>query len=210
MDMLNKDTSSKESKTIDANTRRTFLKKASIGAPIIIASSSKPAWGVQCMSGIMSGNISNHVHTCNLTSNNAQSASYWKNKYVGYYMDYHSKTKAQECQILGISSRKFDRKRDKYYYWDQYSNKPVFAGGIKKSSFMGDKTMDALLQAFDRFEQEISAARLNAAICAKDPNCINYPYTINDVDQIFLEVSVMTDPNKVNEVADMLKEIRTS
>ena len=77
MDMLDKENSMKKTTQTSSN-RRSFLKKAAIGAPVIIVSSAKPAWGANCLSGMMSGNLSNHTHVCAVRG--GKSAQYWSTR----------------------------------------------------------------------------------------------------------------------------------
>ena len=190
------------------NSRRSFLRKASIGAPVVMASSATPAWATaKCMSAMMSGNLSNHEHTCELTSQNAKDCHYWKHKYVGYYKKHHGKTKQEECKILGISTQEFDNYKNHYYFWDHYNNKPLIIS-IKRGHSMGSFRMKQLLDDHELFNQEISAARLNAATCSIDPGCIMYPYTVQDVDQIYVDTLMMNSFEKREEVAHMLQGIR--
>lgn len=194
----------------DASSRRSFLKKASIGAPIIVASSTQPAWATaKCMSGVMSGNLSNHENKkkCDLKSHNAKDCHYWKHKYVGYYRKHHGKTKQQECNILGIGLHEYDSYKNRYYFWDHYNSRPLFLT-IKRGHAMGNYRMKELLNSHELFYQEVSAARLNAATCTIDPGCIMYPYTVQDVDQIYVDTLMMNKFEKLNEVALMLQGIR--
>ncbi|REL28573.1 hypothetical protein DXX93_19720 [Thalassotalea euphylliae] len=197
------------------SSRRRFIKKAAIGAPVVLASSTKPAWATtQCMSGVMSGNVSSHKTTCHLTSHNAKGHYYWKDKYVGYYHHHLGKSIKQECHILGIKERDYKAMKYTYYFRNHSNSKPLFTT-LKRWHKMGHYKMRELLDSHHGFEQEIAAARLNAATCASHPNFISYPYTVHDVDQIYFTVSTMDfggDHEKENkkrrEVGEMLRGIR--
>lgn len=192
----------------NASSRRSFLRKASIGAPVIVASSAKPAWATaQCMSGMMSGNLSNHEHTCDLTSNNAKDNHYWKHKYVGYFHKREGKSKEHECNLIGIRLDQYDTYKNRYYFWDHYANRALFLN-IKRGHSMGDYRMKELLNKSELFYHEVAAARLNAATCTLDPGCIMYPYSVQDVDQIYVDALLMNSYEKLDDVGRMLKGIR--
>ncbi len=79
MEMSDKENKSLETDTHSSqvNTRRNFLIKSAVAAPIITSLASKPAWAVeQCtVSGMMSGNLSLHDENCGFEG---LSPGYWK------------------------------------------------------------------------------------------------------------------------------------
>ena len=62
-----------------SDSRRRFLKKAAIGAPIVILSANKPAWATsQCtISGMMSGNTSSHSNRVSACQGLGYSPNFW-------------------------------------------------------------------------------------------------------------------------------------
>jgi len=69
---------SPETHSSSTNSRRSFLTKAVVAAPILSSLASKPVWAIeQCtISGMLSGNLSTHDETCNF---GGLSPGYWKN-----------------------------------------------------------------------------------------------------------------------------------
>jgi len=184
--------------------RRGFLKKAAIGAPIVVASSTKPAWGAACMSGIMSGNVSNHEHTCELAG--GLSHGHWKKHYVGM-KDQHYKTDSNGDFILNDKGK---RKLKKIYrgHRDEYFVKiggQLYFSSLKYTKLLGLDGL-TLQEAMElngpySYERELAGAFINASL--KD--IVNYPYTLSDVGDIAAAVAL--DPSIEAAVSDMLEGI---
>jgi hypothetical protein len=66
------------SKTVK-NTRRSFLKKTAIGAPVVSSIASQPVWGagICALSGSLSGNLSNHGDQSDCKGPMGRSPGYW-------------------------------------------------------------------------------------------------------------------------------------
>lgn len=203
-----------EQQVVSPEGRRSFLKKASIAAPIVVASSAKPAWAggktITCMSGAMSDNFSGKEPTCDLKAKNAKDCTYWRNKYVKH----RTKTskKKSDCNKLGVADYNQHYKFVGNYYF-KASNKRWVNTGINKSNSMGSHTtIEQMLDSSDEFYQEIASALLNAKTCEKDINCIDYPYSSSEVIDIFTQVDNILDGSmrsmKMENVAKMLRGIR--
>lgn len=148
--------------------RRNFLKKAAIGAPIVLASSSRPAWGMpDCLSGIMSGNLSNHEHTCKLSG--GLSHGHWKNHYV---------TGNEQSSRRGGSSVPDSSKKDHYFI--KYGQSYTYSNSSHKTETVFDgSTYQTLLESGTRYQREIVTALLNA-----DTGANSYPYSVSDILEI--------------------------
>ncbi len=196
------DKASLEASASTTDARRSFLKKAAIGAPIVIASSAKPAWGAACMSGIMSGNVSNHQHTCDLQG--GLSHGHWKNHYIGSKNDHWtsgqkpaekwSKKKDLILDSLRSNFKCFYVKTGQTYAFSNFKINDRLVSG-------GDKFLQ-LLKNGDEFEREIVTAFINASIPS-----LNYPYSISDVADIF--DTVVADPSLAADVGGMLEGIHS-
>ena len=189
--------------TDTTSARRSFLKKAAIGAPIVIASSTKPAWGAACMSGMMSGNVSNHEHTCDLAG--GLSHGHWKEHYVGRNNNHYKKRNGQ--YVLDINGNrklknKYKDNPDAYYvviggqlYFSALKyTKPLGLGGYTLQEAME-------LQGPYSYERELAGAFINASL----NSIVNYPYTLTDVGEIANAVAL--DPLIEDQVSDMLEGI---
>lgn len=70
------DTDEKHSKKSDPTRRRLLIGLA--GTPIMASLPSRSAWGAECsISGMLSGNLSNHLHDCR-TLGDGKTPEYWK------------------------------------------------------------------------------------------------------------------------------------
>lgn len=82
--MFNDEKQMKPSNQVSKNTRRSFLRKAAVGAPVIVAASAKPSWATtHCtVSGTMSGNLSNNQGTTDqcATASQGEPPTYWHGK----------------------------------------------------------------------------------------------------------------------------------
>ena len=201
--MLEQDNNSTEqSKTTvevsATDARRGFLKKAAIGAPIVIASSTKPAWGAACLSGMMSGNVSDHGAQCNLRS--GRSPQEWRSEQIGA-KKWHwlNNTKPPQGQRT--------RNKIKAIYRDHYKKYYVnISGTLHYSNFhtydelFGDKIWRNLRDG-DLYTKQIIAAFLNASLQAP----LGYDYSPSDVNEIADAVE-MGDAD-ANKVGNMLADI---
>ncbi len=186
--------------------RRSFLKKAAIGAPIVIASSATPAWGAACMSGIMSGNVSNHDHLCTLQG--GLSHGHWKNHYVGM-KDQHYKKDSNGDFILNKNGKRrlineFKGQRNKYF--TKIDGQYYFSSlKFTKLLGVGGYTLQEALELGGNnvYERELAGAFINASL--KD--IVNYPYTLSDIGEI--ANSVALDASIEASVADMLEGIHS-
>ena len=190
-------------KVSPSNAKRRFLKKAAIGAPIVIASSATPAWGAACMSGIMSGNVSNHVHTCTLAG--GLSHGHWKRHYVGMKDQHFENQKgAPVLNAFGNKTLKNKYKNHPDAYFVVIGGKTYFST-FKYTDLLGLDGLtlqDALeMKGNHSYERELAGAFINASL--KD--IVSYPYTLADVADIANEVAL--NPNIEDTVADMLEEI---
>lgn len=176
--------------------RRSFLKKAAIGAPIVIASSTKPAWGVACMSGIMSGNVSNHDHTCNLQG--GLSHGHWKNHYIG-----KKKQHFQGNDKNNPLKAEFEDYNKHYYvkYGQSYHISPY-----KKNSKLDGDRFQALLNNGTPFQREIVTALISASMSSATPPINDFfPYSVEDVLDIY--EAVMNNLADEDEVTQLLEGI---
>ncbi len=178
-------------------TRRSFLKKAAIGAPVVIASLTKPAWGVACMSGIMSGNVSNHEHTCDLQG--GLSHDHWKNHFIGS-KDNHWTSGQQPSNWWTKESEILANLRPKFKHFYVKTGQNYEFSNFKNNSKLGGKRFGWLLQNGDIFDREIVGAFINASIPS-----LGYPYSIADVQEIY-DLVMLGDAER-NEVGEMLEGI---
>ncbi len=198
------DKASLEASASTTDARRSFLKKAAIGAPIVIASSAKPAWGAACMSGIMSGNVSNHQHTCDLAG--GLSHGHWKNHYVGM-KDQHFKTDEDgefKLDAFGNKKLKNKYKNNPDAYFVKISGQLHFSA-LKYTDLLGldGYTLQQALELGGNksYERELATAFINASL--KD--IVGYPYDLADVGDI--ANSVALDSSIADDVSDMLEGI---
>lgn len=193
--------------------RRSFLKKASIAAPIIIASSAKPTWAtstdIACMSGVMSGNLSGRARHCDAISTNAKPPSEWASSYTKNYKNSSNKVQKRKavCQNVGVNYNHVNYETDiaYRYYYELTPNHWVLVD-LKRGNKIYDKKLKDLL-AGSFFEKEIAAAMLNAKAGEKAETGVIYPYSSGQVLEIYLEV--VNDNAKETLVAQMLEGIRT-
>lgn len=181
-------------KTTNNETRRRFLKKAAIGAPIVIASSAKPAWGAACMSGIMSGNLSNHEHVCTLSG--GLSHGHWKTHWVGNSKYHHvdeDMSKPLKDKYKPLADRYFVKiGQDKYYSdFNRFSSYKI--GGI---------TFQNAMEIGNRFQREIVTAFISASLAGT----VNYPYSLVDVYDILDEVEAKSGDYEFEESVCSLLE----
>ena len=185
-------------KTVDSvkksDSRRSFLKKASIGAPIVITASTKPAWGAACMSGIMSGNLSNHTHTCDLSG--GLSHGHWSNHYIG------STTGPIKNDGKKISSDEFDQHLGEFYY---FANGNVYYTGIKlDSDLLGSYSFGDVIGSgggddYTYYLRELAVAYLNVANSAQ----VYYPYSSSDLAEVVAAVALGdADAREVGELLE--------
>ena len=192
MDMLNKESSSKKlsstgAKSTETNNRRSFLKKASIGAPVVIASASKPAWAGNCMSGMMSGNTSSPTSTCN--TRGGKSSFFWNNNYV---------------------TRQYRRNGNEHPYYLHYRykiNNKYIKSRCKTTTPCGQHgTLGQLMADPNDACSELAAAYINADMCDLLKSYgitpfTNYPYSQLDIiDLISGVMSGSLDNKKVLEI----------
>ncbi len=200
------DSSSEQNKALQevstsaTKARRGFLKKAAIGAPIVIASSTKPAWGAACMSGIMSGNVSDHTHTCTLQQS-GKSHGHWKNHLIGSKNDHWtagqrpSQWWTKKSEILASLRPKF-----KHFYVKTGQNYEFSSFKNNSKLEIGGKRFGWLLRNGDIFDREIVTAFINASIPS-----LGYPYSISDVQEIY-DLVQLGDADRT-EVGEMLEGI---
>lgn len=178
------------------NARRSFLKKAAIGAPVVIASSTKPAWGVACMSGMMSGNVSNHVHTCDLQG--GLSHGHWKEHWIG---------KKKQHFVGNDKNNALKAEFENYYkhYYVKYGQNHHISPYKKTSKLDGDK-FQYLLNNGTPFQREIVTALISASMISATP-AINdfYAYSVQDVLDIY--DAVMDNLADETEVKNLLEGI---
>jgi len=184
--------------------RRGFLKKASIGAPIVIASSTRPAWGATCLSGMMSGNVSDHGAQCEL--NSGRTPSQWKKQNIGAANSHWiNNTKPPQGQkTIDKIKPEFREHFRKYYYID----------GQNQIHYSVYRTYNSLLETNDRigrnlkngdlFAQQMTAAFINASLQTQ----IGYDYSPSDVNEIF--DAVLSGEAEEQKVAEMLATIHGS
>ena len=179
--------SSKKQTESSSTARRSFLKKAAIGAPVVIASSAKPAWATDCFSpsGIMSGNASHqeqHKIDCS-TQAGGFGAPEWKKSYVGYCKDILGWSGKDERNYLGMTRNQYRAAKKKYYCRDQYTGK-LSLSRMKCDDGFGNSLIKHKLASSDEFECEIAAAKLNA-IQATVTGC---PWKESEIDTIYMRV----------------------
>ena len=198
--MLDNDNTSKEegnNSAITTNTRRNFLKKATIGAPIVIATSTKPAWGAACMSGMMSGNLSNHQQqACELSG--GLSHRHWKNHWVGKRKQHfrnNNRSKPLRNKFSGCLNH-FYVKNGQNYSFSTY----------ERNSKLNGASFQSLLENGDQFEREIVTAFINASMNAASPGF--YPYTVTEVHEIY--DAAYSGKANASDVAVMLEGIHQS
>lgn len=190
---MQKDTKLSANKlNVSADTRRNFLKKASIGAPILLATSTKPAWGVDCMSGMMSGNLSKPAPTCDLSG--GLSHGHWRNHYVGSPTGTNSKSSNHPAKKAG----RFYYKKGQSFVYSKYS----INSNIGNINFLTAITA----QGNDVFGREIVTALINADMSSRGG--VSYPYSIEDVESIYMEVVVNKKADEA-EVGKMLESIHS-
>ena len=182
---MQKDTKLSANKlNVSADTRRNFLKKASIGAPILLATSTKPAWGANCLSGMMSGNLSNQTPVC--TTRAGLNGTFWKSSYV----------KNTSNQNYG----KFKYKHNGNWKKSRVTlSTPVGNHGSAQS----------LLNQGGAYS-ELAAAFINADMCDKYssiPVFANYPYKQTDVLDI-LDAIALGNADAAT-VEDILKQVHS-
>ncbi len=175
-----------------SSTRRRFLKNAAIGAPVVIASSAKPAWGAACMSGVMSVYHSGPQAVCNLSG--GLSHGHWKTHYVGRN-DGHF---VNRNRSLGLKN-KFKDKMNCYYVKDAGGN--LHFSNCETSSVFGSYTCQQSLENGGSYQCELITALISASL----RDIVGYPYTIADVEEIYL--SVLSGDADANRVANMLEGI---
>ncbi len=74
---VKKTISSAEQDQTAESSRRQFFKKAGVGAAMITTVASRPVWAGQCsMSGLLSGDLSNHGHVADCTANGISPGGY--------------------------------------------------------------------------------------------------------------------------------------
>ena len=200
MDMQNDMNKTPEKKLASESTRRSFMSKAAIGAPIVIASSAKPAWGAACMSGIMSGNVSNHAHTCDLSG--GLSHGYWKNHNVLSKNDKIGGKKAerfskQKPHCLDVVYKFYVKTGRKVYFSDNHCKV------TSKIPALGSRNFLQCLTSGDKLEREFVGAILNAHFSDKGHLSPAYPYTMTDLMDILSQV---TSENR-DEIADLLESL---
>ncbi len=184
--MQNDNQKTPEKKLVSESTRRSFIRKAAIGAPVIVASSAKPAWATtDCFSpsGMMSGNTSHpeaHKIECDQQAG-GRTPTDWKNCDVNKYRRDRGYTKSQMCKKLGISRNSYDNVRDKFYC---HSGSFISLSKYGKNDRLGANKLVDLLSVGDDFDCEIATAKLNAAQKA----LTGCPLTEADVDKIYLGV----------------------
>ncbi|MCW8832338.1 MAG: hypothetical protein OQK09_04095 [Colwellia sp.] len=187
---------SPEVKTSATTARRSFLKKAAIGAPVVIASSTKPAWGAACMSGLMSGNVSNHEHTCDLQG--GLSHGHWKEHWIG---------KKKQHFIGDDKNNPLKPAFEDYnkHYYVKYGQNYHISPYKKNSKLDGDKFQYLLINGTP-FQREIVTALISASMISATP-AINgfYPYSVQDVLDIY--DAVMDNLADETEVKDLLEGI---
>lgn len=203
-----------EQQVVSPEGRRSFLKKASIAAPIVVASSAKPAWAtttdIACMSGVMSGNLSGRARHCDATSTNAKSPFDWKPSYAkGYNRDSNKVQKRKAvCNKVGVNyvnGTQYKSDIASNYYFELNSDKWILIGA-KRGSTIDNKKLKDLLNG-TAFEKEIAAAMLNAKAAENPETGVGYPYSSGQVLEIYLEVA--GDDSKEELVTQMLEGIRT-
>lgn len=205
--MLERENNSTEHKEIStqentsSKARRNFLKKAAIGAPIVIASSTKPAWGAACMSGIMSGNVSNHTHTCELQG--GLSHGHWKNHYIGSMNNHWTSGQKPAQQWWKKQSEIKESLRAKFkFFYVQLANDSYVYSTFKRNSQLDGKNFGWLLINGTEYQREIVTAFINASVPS-----VNYPYSLSDVQEIY-DLVKLGDAD-ADAVAHMLEGIHS-
>ncbi|WP_114327592.1 hypothetical protein [Candidatus Colwellia aromaticivorans] len=188
---------SQKTNTCTKDARRSFLKKAAIGAPIVIASSTKPAWGAACMSGMMSGNVSDHNAQCDIRS--GRNPTDWENSYVGAD-DSHYTNNDPSKKLLNWC-RGYE---DQYFVVVDIDDPANFSGSLNttNSVFQGI-TIHNRLTGIDEFSRQIAAAVLNVVT----PN-IPYEYDILEIQEIYDNAE--SDQKTRENVARILADIHGS
>lgn len=200
--MLEQSNNSSEQNKASQDARRSFLKKAAIGAPIVIASSTKPAWGAACMSGIMSGNISNHTHTCDLQG--GLSHGHWKNHWIGKSKKHFVGNKKKDADN-NKNPFKPEFEDYKYHYYVKYGQ-TYHISPYKRWSKLDGVKFKTLLETGLRYEREIVTAIISASMSTATPPIDNFfPYSIEDV--LDIHDLVTANPDKIDEVTDLLEGI---
>ncbi|MCJ8321076.1 MAG: hypothetical protein MJK12_15660 [Colwellia sp.] len=210
--MLEENSSSKEtsvviatSETSATNARRSFLRKAAIGTPIIIASSTQPAWGAACSSGLMSGNVSDHALTCDISG--GLSHGHWKEHWIGksrkHYIsnDENKKLKAKDLGAADLQDA-FIADNYKHYYVKYGQNHHV--SPYKKTSKLDNVKFQVLLKGGDRYDREIVTALISASFNGIISSNF-YPFSVGDI--LDMHDRVSTGDEKANDIASMLENI---
>ena len=200
--MSDKNKATSEIETVATKARRGFLKKASIGAPIVIASSTKPAWGAACMSGMMSGNVSNHEHECELSG--GLSHGHWRNHYIGrmnpHWTSGHKPNQWWREQNIPLLKEPL-RLKFKHFYVQLGDGSFIFSNyKINDRIETNGPKLLQLLKDGDEFDREIATAFINASVSS-----LGYPYSIADVQEIYDLVKI-GDADR-SDVAGMLEGI---
>lgn len=175
-----------------SNTRRKFLRKAAIGAPVVIASSARPAWATANVSGNISGNLSNQAGTPVTIS--GKNCEHWKQNYVGC-KDKHYK-KGDRSKGL---KRQFKNLEGQYYA--RVNGSTCYSPHKTESRFGGNLCLKDMINSYDRFEKEIGAAFINASL----KNDFDYPYHETDVKRFCTDVQQGRYTRK--QVADALEKV---
>ncbi len=187
--------------------RRSFLKKAAIGAPIVIASSTKPAWGAACMSGIMSGNVSNHEHTCDLQG--GLSHGHWKNHWIGKSKKHYVGDKKKDSDG-NKNPLKPEFINFKGHYYVKYGQNHHISDYKTSTKLPGEGKFQNLLRDGTPYQREIVTALISASMNSANPLIPNnsqfpYPYSVEDV--LDIHDAVSNNLADEGEVTDLLEGI---
>lgn len=198
-------------------TRRGFLKKAAIGAPIVLASSAVPAWGRKgCMtSGQISGNLSDHDH-----ADDEKSGKHPKDlekNCVGNnenHFEKHQRGMRGRVRYKKQRNGKLTKSRrgdyvlqrwckdheNEYFCDEKVSSRDNFSGKnhCAHSQISSSGTLHNMLNSSDQFDCHIAAA----FVCAQITK-MNYCYTPAVVTRLY--VKAKEDPQTCRNVTKALQ-----
>lgn len=180
LENANNENASKSNKS----SRRSFIKKAAVGAPVISTIASKPVWAGQCsLSGNMSGNTSQHDRTDCLNFQ-GYSPGGWKENGNG---NGNASQNGGAYQYWPLLSCKKEHSLSSYFNISSDFQMQIPSGhqsnAIKESGLMTNCLYNALLSNNGVIKQ-FTAALLNADL-SEQTSYLDYPYTVQDIKDIF-------------------------
>jgi hypothetical protein len=212
------DTDEKQPKKSDPTRRRLLIGLA--GTPILASLPSRPAWGQECsISGMLSGNLSNHVHDCPALGD-GRTSQYWASHPVCWPADSSLSLAYGTMQNGSNGGAKLV---DPCTVSDEYGkldnpNKYSFAGGTTLDSlitqilntgsdlhWMGGFSLQMMEYLHDgpRYPQHACAALLNAL----HPN-ISYPYSALEIAEAM--ATIADDMPREMRLEDILAHFNAS